>query len=157
MRAFVIASMLLFVGANSEAQGSNQKSVKLGTLEFTSSVTVVEDAKILKTEVRVANRGRDTTQLLAPAECSLALLVYRQFPGAEAPIWDGRRKERACSQALRVFTLAPDSSITLVETDPVALVRQRTAPGTLYYFSCLVYLGRGGSSLELPTGTGQIP
>ena len=49
MRAFVIASMLLFVGANSDAQGSNQKSVKLGTLDLTSCVTVVEDAKILNT------------------------------------------------------------------------------------------------------------
>jgi hypothetical protein len=157
MRALAIAVLLMLAGARSEAQSSNEKKVRIGTLEFASNVAFIDDAKILKTVVRVTNQGRDATQLLTPTpSCTVTLLIHRELRSADAPIWDGRRKERVCTSELRMFTLAPDSSVTFVDTDSVAVVRQYTSPGILYYFSALIYVGRTGS-LELLTGAGQIP
>lgn len=65
MRILAVAILLLFAGARSGAQlVSNERTMTLGTLEFTSSVAFVDDAKIIQTVVRVTNRGRDTTRPL---------------------------------------------------------------------------------------------
>jgi hypothetical protein len=158
MRVLATAILLLLAGARSEAQlVSNERTMTLGTLEFTSSVGFVDDEKILRTVVRVTNRGRDTTQIITPTpSCTVMLLIHREIRSADAPIYDGRRKERVCTLEARMWTIAPDSSVTFVDTDSVALVRRHTSPGILYYFSALMYVGRLGS-LELFTAAGRIP
>src|SRR6476469_8225745 len=51
IRILAVSILLLIAGARSEAQlVSNEKTMRLGTLEFTSSVTFVDDEKILETE-----------------------------------------------------------------------------------------------------------
>jgi hypothetical protein len=158
IRILAAAILLLIAGARSEAQlVSNEKTTRLGTLEFTSSVALVDDDKILETVVRVTNRGRDATQLETPTpSCTVMLLIHREIRSVDAPVWDGRRKERVCTLGARMWTIAPDSSVTFVDSDSVAVVRQHTSPGLLYYFSALMYVGRLGS-LELFTGAGRIP
>lgn len=158
MRILAVA-MLLLAGARSEAQlPSIEKTMTLGTLEFTSRVDLVDDAKILKTIVRIRNQGRDTVQIFTPTpSCTVMLVIYAQFfGGGDAPIYDGRRKERVCTSEMRRWTLTPDSSVTFVDTDSVAVVRKRTSPEALYYFSAFLYVGRMGR-LELPTGGSRIP
>jgi hypothetical protein len=158
MRILAVAILLLFAGARSEAQlVSNERTMTLGTLEFTSSVAFVDDEKIIQTVVRVTNRGRDTTQMITPTpSCTVMLLIHREIRSTEVPVWDGRRKERVCALEARMWTIAPDSSVTFAETDSVAVVRRHTSPGVLYYFSALMYVGRLGS-LELFTTAGRIP
>jgi hypothetical protein len=135
----------------------SERTTRLGTLEFTSSVALVDDDKLLETVVRVTNRARDTTELETPTPtCTVMLLIHREMRSTDAPVWDGRRKERVCTLEARRWTIAPDSSVTFVDTDSVALIRQHTSPGILYYFSAFMYVGRLGG-LELLTGGGRIP
>jgi hypothetical protein len=85
------------------------------------------------------------------------LLIYGWFFGdADTPIYDGRRKERVCTSEMRAWTLMPDSSVTFMDADSVAVVRKHTSPEVLYYFSAFLFIGRLGR-LELPTGSGRIP
>jgi hypothetical protein len=157
MRILAVAIPLLLASARSGAQVSAEKTTSLGTLEFTSSVALVDDDKILQTVVRVTNRGRDATRLETPTpSCTVMLLIHREIRSTDAPVWDGRRKGRVCTLEARMWTIAPDSSVTFVDTDSVAVIRQHTSPGVHYYFSALMYVGRLGS-LELLTGAGRIP
>jgi hypothetical protein len=158
MRILAVAILLLVVGVRSEAQFvPNERTMTLGTLAFTSSVGFVDNEKILQTVVRVTNRGRDTTQIITPTpSCTVMLLIHREVRSTDAPVWDGRRRERVCTLEARMWTIAPDSSVTFVDTDSVAVLRRHTSPGVLYYFSALMYVGRLGS-LELFTAAGRIP
>ena len=157
MRVLAVAVLLLVAAVRSDAQVNIERTMTLGTLELTSSVALVDDDRILKTVVRVTNRGRDSTEILTPTpSCTVMLLIHREIQSADAPIYDGRRKERVCTSELRMWRIAPDSSVTFVDTDSVAVVRQHTSRETLYYFSALMYVGRLGS-LELLTGAGRIP
>jgi hypothetical protein len=157
MRVLAVAILLVLCGARSEAQVRSEKTTRLGTLVFTSSVALVDDDKLLETVVRVTNRGRDTTELETPTpSCTVMLLIHREMRSADAPVWDGRRKERVCTLEARMWRIAPDSSVTFTDTDSVALIRQHTSPGVIYYFSALIYVGRLGS-LELLTGGGRLP
>jgi len=157
MRVLAVAVLLLVAAVRSDAQVNIERTMTLGTLELTSSVALVDDDRILKTVVRVTNRGRDSTEILTPTpSCTVMLLIHREIRSAAAPIYDGRRKERVCTSELRMWRIAPDSSVTFVDTDSVAVVRQHTSRETLYYFSALMYVGRLGS-LELLTGAGRIP
>jgi hypothetical protein len=157
MRVLAVAVLLLVAAVRSDAQVNIERTMTLGTLELTSSVALVDDDRILRTVVRVTNRGRDSTEILTPMpSCTVMLLIHREIRSADAPIYDGRRKERVCTLEARMWRIAPDSSVTFVDTDSVAVVRQHTSRETLYYFSAFMYVGRLGS-LGLLTGAGRIP
>jgi hypothetical protein len=157
MRVLTVAVLLLVAAVRSDAQVNIERTMTLGTLELTSSVALVVDDRILRTVVRVTNRGRDSTEILTPTpSCTVMLLIHREIRSADAPVYDGRRKERVCTAEARMWRIAPDSSVTFVDTDSVAAVRQHTSRETLSYFSALMYVGRLGS-LELLTGAGRIP
>jgi hypothetical protein len=157
MRVLTVAVLLLVAAVRSDAQVNIERTMTLGTLELTSSVALVVDDRILRTVVRVTNRGRDSTEILTPTpSCTVMLLIHREIRSADAPIYDGRRKGRVCTLEARMWRIAPDSSVTFFDTDSVAVVRQHTSRETLYYFSAFMYVGRLGS-LELLTGAGRIP
>jgi hypothetical protein len=157
MRILAVAILLLLAAARSDAQVNVERTTRIGTLEFTSSVGLVDDDRMLRTVVRVTNRGRDSTELETPTpSCTVMLLIHRDIMHVRAPIYDGWQRERVCTAELRMWKLAPDSSLTFTNADSVAVVRQRTSPGVLYYFSARIYVGRLGS-VELLTGAGRIP
>jgi hypothetical protein len=140
MRVLAVAVLLLVAAVRSDAQVNIGRTMPLGTLALTSSVALVDDDRILRTVVRVTNRGRDSTEILTPMpSCTVMLLIHREIRSAEAPIYDGRRKERVCTMEARMWRIAPDSSVTFLDTDSV-----------------FMYVGRLGS-LGLLTGAGRIP
>lgn len=154
MRAITAGLLFLLLGPACEAQVSETK-VTIGTIEFAARVTLVENGRILRTSVRATNTGRDTTQLLAPPTCTVSLRVYRERWRNETPMWDGARKERVCSDILRMFVLAPHSSVEFVDIDTVAVVGERALPQRLYQFSAVMSMDRGGR-LELPAGSARL-
>jgi hypothetical protein len=154
MRAVTIGLAFLLLAPRCEAQ-VEEASLRIGNIEFTSRVTIVAGTHELKTLVRATNEGSDTTRLLAPASCALSLRIYRERWSDSTPLWDGRRKERVCSEMLRVFTIPPKSSVDFVEVDSLDVVRKQVVPARLYHFSAVLSVGRGGK-LEMPAGSAEL-
>ena len=91
--------VLLFL-ARGELSGQTARGdvVRIGMLGFEASVSLTGSGaeRMLRTVVRVTNRGRDTVQLTIAGDCPVALRVARQFGGAAV-------SEEACCRSPRAM------------------------------------------------------
>ena len=147
--------VLLFL-ARGELSGQTARGdvVRIGMLGFEASESLTGSGaeRMLRTVVRVTNRGRDTAQLTIAGDCPVALRVARQFGGAA--VWDGVQHRGLCYGVERLVRLAPTRSAEFVQTDSLRRLSLGGGQRGPYFLAAVLRIG--GGLLLVPAGHADL-
>lgn len=143
MKIRLVLVLLLLARGELFGQTGRGGVVRIGTLIFEANVSVTGSGaeRMLRTVVRVTNRGRDTVQLTSAGDCPVALRVARQFGGAA--VWDGVQHRGLCYEVERLVRLAPTRSAEFVQTDSLRRLSLGGGQSGPYFFTAVLRIGGG--------------
>jgi hypothetical protein len=126
-----------------------QPPVQFGQLRFEARSEAIAGGSVLRTTVRIVNRGRDSTWIELGADCTVVTRVYKGDVMRKEPVWDGLG--RICFSMSRAFKLLPNRPIEVSRADTIARILGDSLAAGTYDLSAVLRVQR--AQLEIPTGS----